>query len=144
MIPTKERTPRVSWLNPTISNFFDTDKWPIEDFFTKRDLFPSINLIENTDNFILEIAAPGFFKKDFTITIDDGLLNISAEKQDKKDNAFIHQEFSCKSFTRSILLPENVMQNTDVKAHYEKGILKLCLLKKELEDSSKHKIIEVI
>ncbi len=147
MIPVKKRTPKVSWLNPAISNYFDMDKWPTDDLFIKRNLFPAINVVENTDSFEIEIAVPGFSKKDFTITIDDGLLNISAEKFEeikKEEDTFIHKEFTCKSFARSLLLPDNIIQNTDIKAHYDNGILKLRLLKKEHNELREHKIIEVI
>lgn len=147
MIPTKLKAPRVSWLSPSISNFFDIDRWPAEDIFIKRDLFPAINVVENTDNFEIEIAVPGFSRKDFIITIDDGVLNISAEKEiEKKEETdkFIHKEFTCKSFTRSLLLPDNVAKDAEITAHYDDGMLKLQLLKKEFQELSHHKIIEVV
>lgn len=147
MIPTKKRTPRVSWLSPMISNFFDMDKWPAEDYFFKRDLFPAINVVEHTDSYDIEIAIPGFSKKNFTITIDDGVLNISAERKEeikKETDKIVHKEFTCKSFNRSLYLPDNVAQDNDIKAHYEDGMLKLKLQKIEVEELSKHKVIEVV
>jgi len=147
MIPVKIKGPRMSWLSPTISNFFDMDRLATDELLFKKDLFPAINVVEKEDNFDIEIAVPGFTKKDFSITIDDGMLNISAERktemEEKKDN-YIHKEFSCKSFNRSLLLPDNVDQDPNIKAHYDDGILKLLLRKLESKELHHVKVIEVV
>jgi HSP20 family protein len=147
MIPVKTKGPKMSWLSPTISNFFDMDKFVSDNLLFKKDLFPAINVVEKEDNYEVEVAVPGFSKKDFTITIDDGMLNISAEKEVKKsektDN-FIHKEFSHKSFIRSLLLPDNVNKDTKLKAHYNDGILRLLLRKIESKELHHVKVIEVV
>lgn len=147
MIPVKIKGPKMSWLSPTISNFFDMDRLATDKLLFKNDLFPAINVIEKEDDYDVEVAVPGFTKKDFSITIDDGMLNISAErkveKEEKEDN-FIHKEFSSNSFNRSLLLPDNVDQDMDIKAHYDDGILKLLLRKLESKELHHVKVIEVI
>ncbi len=147
MIPVKVKGPKMSWLSPAISNFFDMDRLATEELLFKKDLFPAINVVEKDDNYDIEIAVPGFTKKDFNVTIDDGMLNISAEKKvekEEKDDNFIHKEFSCKSFIRSLLLPDNVDQDTDIKAHYDDGVLKLLLRKIESKELHHVKVIEVV
>jgi len=147
MIPVKVKGPKMSWLSPAISNFFDMDRLATDELLFKKDLFPAINVVEKDNVFDVEVAVPGFSKKDFNITIDDGMLNISAERKTeskKESDNFIHKEFTCKSFIRSLLLPDNVDQDTKLKAHYEDGILKLLLQKRESKELHHVKVIEVV
>ena len=106
---------------------------------------PALNIKETDDKFEIELAAPGFSKKDFNVTIDDGLLNISAEKEVKKkeeDNNYTCREFSYDSFERSVMLPDTV-KSEDIKAKYEDGILKFHLVKKEETKKLKPKVVQI-
>jgi len=79
------------------------------------------------------MAAPGLTKDDFNITIEDGVLTVSAEKEEKseeKQEGYLCKEFSYNTFSRSMILPEMVDENKEVKAQYKDGILKLMLHKK--------------
>ncbi|WAC03946.1 Hsp20/alpha crystallin family protein [Lacinutrix neustonica] len=51
-----------------------------------------MNVKENTDDFQIEFAAPGFSKKDFEVTIEDNVLNVSEKKAPirKKKKRTIH------------------------------------------------------
>lgn len=136
-------------------NFFDMD-----DFFENRawgremspDRFwnnkisePALNIKETDDNFEIELAAPGFSKKDFEITIDDGSLNISAEKstsEEEKEENYTRREFSYNAFERSLQLPESVKEEA-IKAKYNDGILSFNLVKKEEAKKRPPKVIEV-
>lgn len=96
--------------------------------------FPAINVKDNEKNVELELAAPGLSKDDFDITIDNDVLTISSEKEDKKEeeeNGYMRKEFSYSSFSRSFSLPDSVDENKEVKATYHDGILKLVLQKRE-------------
>lgn len=136
--------------------------WPkmVQDFFGAENPFdfdekfwfpeksieiPSANVIENDGEFKLELAAPGFDKKDFKVEIQDGMLSISAEKEkqseEKKEN-YRKKEFSYSSIRRSFALPENV-KDEKIDAKYENGILKVILPKKALEGSKPKKAISV-
>jgi len=65
--------------------------------------------MENTDEFKVEVAVPGFDKGDFKIELNHDVLTISSEKQieneSKEDEHFSKREFSYQSFTRSFTLP---------------------------------------
>jgi HSP20 family protein len=79
------------------------------------------------------LAAPGFSKKDFEVTIEDGCLNIKAEKQTSEEEIegnYTRKEFSYNAFERSLQLPESIKQET-IKAKYNDGILSFNLAKKE-------------
>ncbi len=146
--------------NRPFANLVTSDFFDMEDFFDNRfwssgllnDKFwngrkgePALNIKETEDHFEIELAAPGFEKKDFEITIDNGYLNISAEKsvkEEEKEEEYTRREFSYKAFERSLLLPENVIQE-DIKAHYKEGILSFDLLKKEVEKKQSPKKVEI-
>ena len=120
-----------------MDDFFDNRQW-VRDmlpsrFWNGKTVEPALNIKETDYNFEIELAAPGFAKKDFEVTIDDGCLNISAEKElseEEKEDNYTRREFSYSSFERSLQLPESVKQE-EIKAKYNDGILSFKLAKKE-------------
>lgn len=95
--------------------------------------FPPVNIVENTDDYQLELAAPGMEKTDFSLKVDGNLLTISASKKEeaKEETAkSIRREFSYKSFSRSFSVDEKI-NAANIAAKYENGILKITLPKKE-------------
>jgi HSP20 family protein len=132
-----------------MENFFDDRFWNrdlIEDrFWNGRKGEPALNIKEKDDHFEIELAAPGFSKKDFEITLDEGYLNISAKKttkEEEKEENYTRKEFSYNAFERSLLLPENVKEE-EIKAKYNDGILSFKLTKKEMVVKAKPKVIEI-
>ena len=117
-----------------------------EDFFNKPllDLFdggfpsrkmnvPAVNITERKEDYLVSLAAPGFRKEDFKIDVEGNMLTISSEKEEEneeKDEKYTRQEYSYSSFERSFALPDEVNKDK-IDAHYEVGILKLILPKKE-------------
>ncbi len=120
-----------------MDDFFDNRKW-VRDmlpdrFWNGKTGEPALNIKETDDHFEIELAAPGFDKKDFEVTIEDGCLNISAEKEvskEEEEDNYTRREFSYNSFERSLQLPESVKQE-EIKAAYRDGILSFNLVKKE-------------
>jgi HSP20 family protein len=117
-------------------------EFPIGDLAVR---IPTVNIIENGKDFKIEMAAPGMEKKDFHVSVENGMLTISSEKKEemkeKKEN-FTRREFSYSSFSRSFRLPENCLPDK-IDAKYENGILKLSLPKKEVTVSKSVKEIKV-
>src|SRR5579863_4800854 len=94
---------------------------------------PSVNIVENKDNYEVSLAAPGMKKDDFKIDIDANTLTISAEKEEKKvenEERYTRKEFNYTSFSRSFSLPDWVNKDR-IDASYENGLLKLTLPKTE-------------
>ncbi|WP_189361484.1 Hsp20/alpha crystallin family protein [Algibacter mikhailovii] len=121
-----------------------------DDFFEDDSLMPPVNVIEHDEDFEIELAAPGFSKKDFEVTIQDDVLYVNGEKElkneEEKDGEYSRKEFSYKSFKRSMMLPTSVDLDQDVKALYKNGILTVKLLKKEeaeMTQEPEKKVIEV-
>ena len=141
---------RRPWGNLVTSNFFDND-----DFLSNR-LFnnelwntqlnePALNIKETDEAFEVELAAPGFSKKDFEVTIAEGCLNISAENshsEEEKEDNYTRKEFSYNSFEKKLQLPDSIKEE-DVKAKYKDGVLRFNLIKKEAAKHQKPKKIEI-
>lgn len=132
-----------------MDDFFDNRLWnqvlSNDQFWNGKNMEPALNIMEKDGKYEIELAAPGFAKKDFNITIEDGCLNISAEKSAEKEmeeDNYTRKEFAYNSFERNLQLPENVKEE-DVKAQYKDGILSFKLTKKEHVSKSKPKVIEV-
>ncbi|TGV04492.1 Hsp20/alpha crystallin family protein [Flavivirga rizhaonensis] len=118
------------------------------DFFEDDSLMPAVNVKEHEEDFEIELAAPGFNKKDFEVTIEEDVLYVCGEKEleeEEKEDEYSRKEFSYKSFKRSMMLPPSVDLDQDVKAAYKNGILKVKLLKKEeaAQQEPAKKVIEV-
>ncbi|HEV7231000.1 MAG TPA: Hsp20/alpha crystallin family protein [Bacteroidia bacterium] len=106
---------------------------------------PSVNIIENHKDFKIELAAPGLEKKDFKVEVEGKVLTVSSEKKEEKeekDKNYTRREFSYSSFSRSFMLPENLLTDK-IDAKYEGGILKLSLPKKDVAQASIKKEISV-
>jgi HSP20 family protein len=132
-----------------LDNFFDERMWKSglmnADFWNGKTVEPALNIKETDDHFEIELAAPGFSKKDFNITIEDGCLNIAAEKEHSREDTsenYTRREFNYTSFERSLQLPEFVKEE-EIKAKYNDGILSFRLLKKEEMKKRPPKVIEV-
>jgi HSP20 family protein len=106
---------------------------------------PAVNIHENSKEFNLEFAAPGFKKEDFKVGIDENILTISAGKQEEKNEEtkrYTRKEFSYNSFSRSFTLPGNVSAEK-IDAKYINGILKLSVPKLEETKALPKKEIKV-
>ncbi|MGE0770503.1 MAG: Hsp20/alpha crystallin family protein [Cyclobacteriaceae bacterium] len=127
-----------------LTDFFDTDRFFDSDWLKRFQQVPAVNVMEKEKEFEIQMAAPGLTKKDFNITIENGILTIEVEKDiEKKEELenYTRREYSYTNFTRSFTLPESV-KTEKVDAWYENGILRL-LLPKMVEAQVKPKAIEV-
>lgn len=119
-----------------LNKFFNTelDNWSNNNFSDLDATLPSINIKENEEAFIVDVAAPGFEKDDFNIELDHDVLTISSqveeETESKEGERFTRKEFSYKSFKRSFTLPE-LVEDENISATYTNGILSITIPKKE-------------
>jgi HSP20 family protein len=128
--------------------FFEGDlfDWSNHNFSMTNTTLPSVNILENTDQFKVEVAVPGFDKGDFKIELNHDVLTISSEKQieneSKEDEHFSKREFSYQSFTRSFTLPHTA-DSERIDATYDKGILYVNIPKKEESKPKPSRMIEI-
>ncbi len=136
--------------NKTLSTIFDDVFNKSISEFTGNDMsmtIPSVNISEDSDNMVLEVAAPGMEKQDFNISIDKDQLIIEAKKESQSEESesgkWMRREFNYTSFKRSFYLGD-IIDADKIDANYENGILKLVLPKKEEAKEKAPKMIEII
>ena len=116
-------------------NWFDNDlfNWEYNNHEAEATL-PAVNIKENADAFKVEMAVPGFDKKDFKINLDHNVLTISSEKkvenEHKNGERYTCREYSYQSFSRSFTLPD-AANGDKISAKYENGILNVEIPKRE-------------
>ena len=85
---------------------------------------PRANVVKTDTGYGIELAAPGFSRDEFELSVDEGRLTIAMNTEDSKEyeEKVQHREYRFASFKRSFSLPENT--NIDgIAARYEAGIL---------------------
>ena len=111
-------------LPPLFNDFFGTT-------IPRHYQRPAVNVQELDDSFVLEVAAPGVKKQDFSIELEQQILTIkTAENASTDETPFSLQEFNSNGFQRSLELPDSV--NTEkIKAKHTDGVLTIVLPKQE-------------
>ena len=145
----------IKWNQPSplsgrrnwIENFFaETDDFFKNWDWDKNNNVPAVNVWEEKDAFMIDVAAPGMKKDDFKVEMENGVLMISAsteEKKEEKNGEYKRQEFSYRNFKRSFWLPENITPDK-ISAQYENGLLKLTIPKTPAVAAGKNNKIQVV
>ena len=135
-----------AWLPEIFNDFINTEWMP-----RTNATAPAINVIENEQAYIVELAAPGMNKQDFSIQIDkDNDLVIKMEKKSENesnaapnDNAqkaknvrYLRREFAYSKYQQTLILPEDV-DIKSIKAKMENGILAITLQKIVVKEEPK-------
>ncbi len=93
---------------------------------------PAINVLENENEYTVELAAPGLRKEDFDISINnDGDLVIKMEKKNEvKDEKahYLRREFAYSKYEQTLILPDDVNKD-EVGAKMNDGVLNITLPK---------------
>jgi HSP20 family protein len=117
--------------------FFDGElmDWNRSNYSSTDTTLPAVNVKENENEFLIEVAAPGLKKEDFKLNYDNGRLTISSEKkneaEEKEGEKISRREFSYQSFQRSFSIAENAVDAEKIAANYDSGILHITLPKRE-------------
>ncbi len=97
------------------------------------DHAPRVNIVESTDDFRVDVQAPGFDKKDLKVEMVDDTLTIRGEHTEEastEEMRWTRREFSRSNFERSFVLPKSVKAEA-IKADYVNGVLRLTIPKTE-------------
>ena len=125
------------WL-PLYFNDFFKDDWKAG----TNSTVPAVNVKEAEHAYIVEVAAAGMTKDDFTVHIDnDNDLIISMEKKtgnndENKEARYLRREFSYAKFRQTLILPDNVNKEK-IEAKVEHGVLTISLQKLTDQDALK-------
>ena len=142
---TQIKTNRNGNYFPVLSEIFDNELFPSNKWIEREfnQASPAVNIIENSKEFNIEFAVPGFKKNDFKINLEENVLTVNAEKvyeKNDKHERFTRKEFHYNSFSRSFTLP-NTINAESIDAKYNDGILRLNIPKKgELKNIPKKEI----
>ena len=105
---------------------------------TERTKLMRTDIRETDTGYELDVELPGYKKEDLNLELTNGYLNISAEKNNSKEEKdkngrVVRQERYTGSMKRSFYVGEEITEE-DIKAKFEDGILKLQVPKKEIEE----------
>lgn len=137
---------RRGYLPSAIEDFFDDDFF-FPGMFNRQTgkNMPAVNVAESEKEYRVEVAAPGLEKKDFKVELDENVLTISSEKEEKredKEENYTRREFSYTSFNRSFTLPEEVNKDK-IKAEHKDGVLTIHIPKAGEAKSKLKKLIQI-
>ncbi len=105
---------------------------------------PAVNILENDDKFMIELAAPGLNKEGFNIEYNNGKLTVSAKKSEEKETVkYSKQEFNYAGFSRSFVVPKQKVEDGNITAAYENGVLNITLPKREEVKPKPARMVEI-
>ena len=93
---------------------------------------PPVDVYEDQNGITLKLEVPGIDEKDINVQLENNVLTVSGERKfekEEKEENFHRVERRYGSFTRSFTLP-NTVDNENVQADYDKGVLKIHLNKR--------------
>ena len=129
-----------------LDNFFGRDMLDFDD--TQRTgSMPAVNIKEGDSEYNIEVAAPGMEKGDFKLHLDNNILTISSEKEQRQEEKndqgeYTRREFSYQSFRRSFTLPDSANSDS-INASYKEGILHIEIPKKEEAKKKEPRTIDI-
>jgi HSP20 family protein len=99
---------------------------------TTTGFAPKADVYEDEGGITVKLEVPGVDEKDIDVRIENNTLTVHGERKfekEEKEENYLRVERNYGSFTRSFTLP-NTVDTADVTANYDKGVLKIKLVKK--------------
>lgn len=125
-----------------LEKFFEDEDWLIPVFPRVDFIKPAMDIKETDKEVIAEIEIPGFDPEKIDVSVENGVLKVKGEmdeKKEEKEKGYWRKEIRKGSFERMVKLPIAIKEE-EIKATYEKGILKIVMPKIKAKSSSKVKI----
>jgi len=123
---------------PSLLDRFLDGSWTttgIPDLNENYATMPAINVKEDENGYLIEVAAPGLKKDDFKVEYHNGWLTISSESNEEhsanESKKYSRREFRYSSFRRTFRVPEDTVNSDKIEANYKDGILHIALPKRE-------------
>lgn len=111
-------------------------------FETANEWAPSVDISETEGEYLIRASLPGVKKEDTKVTVEDGMLILSGERQQQeelKDEKFHKIESFYGSFSRSFTLPDAVDEKA-ISADSKDGVLTVHVPKIKVEAKKPTKI----
>lgn len=103
---------------------------------------PDISIHQKNDAYIVKADLPGMDKSAIDIEVSGRLLTISGERKEeetKQEKGFYRQELSYGSFSRSIMLPEDVKAG-QIASDYRDGVLTITIPREPVARTAPSKV----
>ncbi|MCQ2307790.1 MAG: Hsp20/alpha crystallin family protein [Bacteroidales bacterium] len=134
------------------SDFFPTlfnDLFENFNYGMPKTSSPQMNIIENQEEFKIEMSVPGLTKEDLTLNIDSDnnlvieMVKKSGSEENNKKQQYLRREFTTAHFKEMLALPD-IVKTEEIRAKVENGILEVTLPKIKPEEKIKlTKTIEI-
>lgn len=115
-----------------IDNFFDDTNYArgLSSYGYRSGTVPALNIREYDDKYTIQLTIPGLDADDVNVEVLDDTLKISYEhdstEAEKEAGRAIREEYTHYSFSRSILLPNNVNKKS-IKPKAKQGVLTITI-----------------
>lgn len=133
----------IRWNPFNMSSILDDD-FDLPTMPLLNKLGQGLNLYETEDSLVAEAALPGISEDEVDVTIDDGIVHITAsasENKEEKDKRRYFMSSRSSSFNYSFRLPEGMVKDVEPKAELEKGVLHLEFKKLEKKPPKTVKVV---
>jgi len=135
-ISTSDPFDMLSTFDKMFDNFYNTFPVTSTKKAASSNTVPRANIYKSDDGYSIELAAPGFSREEFEISVENNKLMIAVNSEDTAEQKNIHtREYSYSAWQRSWSMPEGVNAE-GINARYEAGILKVDV---PVENSRKRK-----
>ena len=134
----EDRSPLTRWglwdndFDRMFQGFLSPMRWVEE--ARGEDLFPAMDVKERDGEYVVVADIPGAKKEDIDVTLENGILTISAEAksetEEKEGERVLRRERRYGKYVRSLRLGTQI-DESKIKANYKDGVLELVLPKAE-------------
>ena len=94
---------------------------------TQRRWIPAMDVVEESDAYVLRADLPGLDHDDVKVAMQDGVLTVSGERRNETERTEHGErriERSFGAFSRSLTLPDGVDAEA-IRANFDKGVLEV-------------------
>jgi len=139
---TIRKNPRISLFTDIFDDLFELNQIQTKDTLNTEESFvPIHDIIENDNEFVVDIMLAGVKKDDTSIEVDDDLLIINAERKEVKNIKYNRKESFRGKYRRSFKLPETI-DKENIVASFTDGVLSITIPK--TVNKLKKKSIEIM
>ena len=131
--PVADLSAEFGSMQKEFDRIFDRFRGGMAESALAAEVWPSVDIVENDESFLVNVELPGVRKEDVKITINDGVLTVKGEKKQEgevKEDNYRRIERTFGSFERSFTLPVGV-QSERIAAAYSNGVLSITVPKAE-------------
>lgn len=128
------------WSLPSLDEEWDLPSIP----GLSRIMGQGLNLYETEDSVVAELALPGIPEDKVDVSVDDGVVRVTAQSEEKKEEKGKRRYFMtsmASSYNYSFRLPQGVVESEEPEAELEDGVLTLRFTKVKKAPPKKVKVV---